>query len=186
VFQKVTLSIVVFLAVIIQIAVLPNFFSPGTIPDLFLVLVILWTIRRGFEKVLPWTVLAGFFLDLAYHWAVGISVISLALVTFGINSLAKRFLALQGVSRAFMMIALVVFGTIANDLFSGVLIKIFDYLKNDIIGTNLPNFLDYKIFIKIIYNIFVLAIIYWPVEKLENMLNFYGQRASVQSRFFQR
>lgn len=185
-FRKITTLIIIFLAVIIQIAVLPNFFSSSVVPDIALVLTIIWTVREGFEKTLPKTIILGVLFDLINGWTIGISVITLILISFGISSFAKEFLMTQKTWRIFTLGLLVVLSSIAGDLILVMFGKffnvsaIFRYLNYN--GTF--TILDPKIILRSVYNLLLFVFVYWPVNNLEKFMDRYVRGISQQEKRF--
>jgi rod shape-determining protein MreD len=183
-FQKTVTLIMIFIAIVIQVAILPNFFPSGAVPNLILVVVIIWTIRDGFERTLVKTILAGFFLDFVYHWTVGINISYMVLVSFAASSITKRFLVSQKTWRMFTMALLAVLGSIAADvaliIFGKIinLSSVFHY-----IDFNFPlNIIDINIIIKAVYSFLIFLILYWPINQVENFLAIYDQRKTHYAR----
>ncbi|HPN96911.1 MAG TPA: rod shape-determining protein MreD [Candidatus Moranbacteria bacterium] len=182
-FNKAVIFSLIFIAVILQSSFLPIFFPPETIPDLALILIIIWTIRNGFEKTVGRSILAGFMLDLVYFWPVGISIITFVTISFITSFLAKRFLISQRSWRLFIIVCFVVLGTLINQTILVVFAKILTYLKEE---TLFSPFFGISSFFKIVSNIVLLFIIYLPIKKIESFLDMYTQKAPQQGRFFQR
>ena len=115
-FQKTVIFFIVFFAAVIETAVFPNFFPDGTAPSVFLALAVFWTIKEGFERALSKIIMIGFFMDLIYSYPVGINIISVLLVSFGVNYVAKRLLINHKTGQFFMMAAVVFAGVFGAEL----------------------------------------------------------------------
>lgn len=161
-------------AAIFQEAALVNFFPTLIVPDVLLVMVALWTVRIGFEKTLPRAILAGLMLDLVYFWPLGINIISLVFISYLVSFLAKRFLISQ---HAWKFIFLV-FLTVASTL---LLQSIYYFISTTLAlkgyffqpGTTV--IFTVGIVYKILANLAILFLIYWPVKKIEDFLSIYNQ-----------
>lgn len=177
--KKITIAAAIMLLIAIQISILPNFFPARAVPDVALVLLILWTTRRGLEKVWKLAVLTGIFLDLLSFLPVGMNVFSLIVTLFAVDYLARRFLVSQRTWRFFILVLISVFGTILNEILLLLLFSSVFWAEK--ISANALSFWDASMAHKIIYNILLLVILYWPLKKLEDILNLYGARAELKT-----
>jgi rod shape-determining protein MreD len=182
-FREIILWLIIFLAVIFQISVFPNFFPSGTSPEIILILVIFWSTRDGFKKNWKKAIAAGLILDLFYFQPVGTNVITLVLAAYAAGFISRRFLILQKTSGFFIILAIIAGGTFFNNLIMEILLKIRVVQEVLKIGVFAPKIWNITIFMRIAVNLFSFAIIYWPLSNLEKFLSFYKKR-SMQGRFF--
>lgn len=182
-FQKAITLLIIFFAAVFQISVFPGLFPSGLSPEALLILVIFWTAREGFEKTWPKAVFSGFVLDLFYSWPAGINAIAFILVSFGIGFFSRRFMISQKNLGFFVLLLLAAAGSVAHSLVLLVLGKICGSLNIAGAGIFLQDFSGRIIFLKILINMLLFVIIYWPLSSLEKFLSFYGKE-SMQGRFF--
>lgn len=182
-FQKVVLSAIIILLSVSQVAILPQFFPAGIVPNLVLIVVVYWTIRSGFSENWKKIILAGLFLDLAYGWAIGINILSLSVVSFAVGYLAKRFSMTQKGWGFAMAIGLVGFGALVNDAVINLLIRSVGWLKN----MPLESSMIYPFGMKIIWNAFLTAgcfvFLRLPLAKMEKFFDSYRNSRFVKTRF---
>jgi len=169
--QKIFIGIIIFLAVVLQVSLLPNFFSTGLVPDVALILVIVWTAKNGFDASLAKTISAGLLVDLFSFWPVGLSILSFLAVSFVVDSLSKRFLVPQTVRKMIIFISLILVGTWINYFLLTILMKIFVSIRN--LPQNDFSIWNQAIIFKPLFNLLTLAAVYWPLEKLEHI---FGQQ----------
>lgn len=182
-FQKAITLLIIFFAAVFQISVFPGLFPSGLSPEIVLVLVIFWTARDGFEKSWLRAVLSGFILDLFYSWPVGINAVAFVLVSFGVGFFSRRFIISQKNLGFFVLLLLAAAGSVAHSLALLVLARICESLNIAGAGIFLQDFSGRTIFLKILINMLLFVIIYWPLSSLEKFLSFYGKE-SMQGRFF--
>lgn len=182
-FQKAIFAAIIILLSVSQVSILPQFFPVGIVPNLVLILVVYWTIREGFSENWQRIVLAGFFLDLVYGWAIGINILSLSVISFAVGYLVKRFSAPQKGWKFIMAIGLVIFGALVNDAIIALLIKMIGWFKN----MPLESSMIYPLSIKIIWNALLTAVcfvfLYWPIERMEIFFNSYRNSRFAKTRF---
>ncbi|MFA6973744.1 MAG: rod shape-determining protein MreD [Parcubacteria group bacterium] len=179
-YKKFAIFALLFLLVILQVSALPLFFNARRIPDLVLLVVIFFTVKRGFPAAWKMALLGGFLLDLFSFFPVGVNVLSFVAVSLLINFLAQRFFVTQSNVKFFTLLALVLAGTIVNDVAVSVLMKIFLNVEK-IASTGFP-ILSLELVGKMLSNTLLFVLIYWPLKKLENLKNIYpyGQQMVVR------
>lgn len=175
--RNIFIAAIIFLSVTVQTSFLPNFFAFGAVPDIALILIIIWTAKTDFNSVLKWAILAGAMVDLASYRPVGMNIFSYVVIAFAANSISKRFLIPQVGWRFFTLILMVFFGTLLNSFVLFVLVKIFAGLNA---ASDFSN-INQAFFIKSAYDAAVFAIIYWPLEKIEKILAYYDKRIIIQN-----
>ncbi|MDO8241021.1 MAG: rod shape-determining protein MreD [Candidatus Moranbacteria bacterium] len=161
--QNIFVGIIIFFGVILQTSFLPNFFPTGLIPDVVLVMIIIWTAKADFNAIWVRAIFAGLMFDLLSFWPIGINIFSFVAVAFATNSLCKRFLVPQSVRRFLIIGIAVVVGTMINQLIVAIGINLQNFSWN-----NLEIF-NQALILKPICNLIILAILYWPLEKIEEV-----------------
>ncbi|MEK7598791.1 MAG: rod shape-determining protein MreD [Patescibacteria group bacterium] len=164
--KKITIFIVIFMAIMLQVSFLPNILPSGVFPDVALIIVIFWAARSGFNATWPWAILGGLMLDFIYFWPIGTNVFSFVAIVFGASYLAKRFLVADNLSRFFIMVALVISGTVLNESLTSILMK--SALGETVNFQTL--FFNTDLLLKIIYNLLIFMAIYVPLLKLEKFI----------------
>lgn len=182
-FQKIKTLMMILFAAVFQISAFPNLFPGGVLAEIILILVVFWTMQDGFDKTWPKAVAAGLIADLFYFWPVGINIIALCAVAYGTGFLTRRFSVSQKNLGFFVMLLLVMIGTLINSLILSLLLS--GYVRSGLgeINTFVVNIWDKKIFLKILINLFMFVIIYWPLSVFEKFMSFYDKK-SMQGRFF--
>lgn len=168
-YQKIKILLLFFLAVILQVSFLPKLFPQNIAPDLILVIIIIWSFKRNFNDIWPWIVVAGFILDLVSLERIGSYEIIFLAVAFLVDILANRFFVIQRGSTIFAIAILVIMGTIINIFglnFIHILSNYF-YGKGGVYFSKI--FEINKLILKIVNNLIILVLIYWPMAKLKNI-----------------
>lgn len=83
--------LLIWLALLLQLSVVPLFFERKFLPDLVLMLVLAWTIRDGFAGFLPWAILVGIFYDLLTYEMMGVHVVILTVCAYLVSFFSRRF-----------------------------------------------------------------------------------------------
>jgi rod shape-determining protein MreD len=182
-FRKTTIFILILIAALLQISFFPNIFPSGWAPDAVLILIIIWVFQDGFEKNWPKIILAGFVLDLFFFWPVGMNIIAILVVAFGMGFLTKRFHISHKNTGFFVMMALIAAGTIEYNLILNFFIAAFNSVDSNKINNLILNFWDKRIVFEILSNLLLFSIIFWPMILLERFLSLYDSR-SLSGRFF--
>jgi rod shape-determining protein MreD len=182
-FEKIIIFLVIIIAAVLQISFFPNVFPSGLAPEAVLLVVIFWVAQDGYEKTWIRTILAGFILDIFYFWPVGTNIIAISVAAFGIGYLTKRFAVSHKNLGFFVMLVVVLAGTLANDLVLNSLMMAYDRLGTREIYYSVSNVWDNKIILRIIANLGLFTLIYWPLLTLSRFLSFYDKK-SMQGRFF--
>lgn len=168
--KKITTFAFLLLAIILQASFLPNFFSAETAPDLILIILIFLTARKGFGEVWLMSITAGIILDFFSFYPVGINVIAFLSAILVVSFLARRFLVAHSVWKFATLIFLVIVGSIVNDLAVAVLVKLFLNTRETLAIFN------WDIALKILNNILIFCIIYWPLKKYDSLKNYLAPR----------
>ncbi len=168
--QKIIIFFIIFFAVISQSAFFSNVFFLGTGPNILLLLVIFWVSREGFEKALGKIILAGFILDLASFYPVGMNIFSFVAVAFLVSFFSKRFLAASSGWYLPVLFFLVILSTLANELILAGLFQLAGYFKSlSQINLIFP-LAGFILLKKIFLNILFFPIVYFLLLKNEKFL----------------
>ena len=103
---------IILMGISFQVSALAVLFSRGQVPNIILLIIIAWTIIVGFNKIWPWTIIAGVILDLASFEPIGKNVIFLLIVSYAVNFFLQRFLTENRIWRVVMISFFVVATTI--------------------------------------------------------------------------
>lgn len=183
--QKFIIFIIILTAVLFQVSVLPNFFSPGTVPELAMILIIIWTVNNGYERTIWRAITAGLLLDLFYFWPIGVNIFAAVIISYATDYLSDRFVIVQKTWKFLFLVAAVAGATIVNAAWGNIIGLIFKMSGREP-GFLIARFWDARLLIKIIIDIIILFIVYWPIRKLENFLSLYGPGSFGQKKVFQR
>jgi rod shape-determining protein MreD len=155
---------VVLLALIIQVSVLPVFFSYQNIPQIMLMLVIAGTIIFGFHRVLPWVIFGGILLDLISYQRVGLSVILFVLVSYFVSFISRRFLV-ENKNWGFLIM---IFFIAVATAFGRIYLFVINFMGNNwkSVVENYSKFLG-AIFIVTVYNAIIFFILFMLIKKKE-------------------
>jgi len=114
--QKIKIFILIFLAIIFQVSFFPSLTAGKIVPDILLILIILWSSQRRFEDIWLGIFFSGIFLDLIIFNKIGVNAISFIIISFMASFLQKRFFTTQKLSSFFVILAMVIGGTVLNFL----------------------------------------------------------------------
>jgi rod shape-determining protein MreD len=175
-FQNIFIFLAIFVAAALQVSFLPHIFSAENVPDFLLILILFWTTRMDFSRILLRVVWGGIVLDMAYFAPLGLNVAAFVFTAFSINYLAKKFLVEQETWKFFITLGLVVSGALFNDwilaIFSG-----FFPVGQEIYSRNL--FFNCMLGKRLLFDAMLFAFLYWPLIKLEKFFTFYGARINM-------
>ncbi|HAI74585.1 MAG TPA: rod shape-determining protein MreD [Candidatus Moranbacteria bacterium] len=174
--QKVIIFLIIFFAVILQSAVFSNVFFLGTGPNILLLFVVFLVSREGFEKALGKIILAGFILDLASFYPVGMNVFSFAATAFLVSFFSKRFLTVSSGWHMPVLFFLVILSALANELLLAGLFQTAVYFKSlpqiDLIFSLTLSVLLKKIFLNILF----FPVVYFLLLKNEKFLSLIARK----------
>jgi rod shape-determining protein MreD len=183
-FYKFSISFLIFLAVLIQFSVLPHFFPSGMVPDLALVLVIIWTVNVGFEAMLWRIVVLGAAMDIFSFWPIGMNVISLVIIAYATSFLAKRFLISPRAWKLLFILSAIALGTIVDYFILNSLFLAYAFLGSQKMDNLILKTGDVKNIFSALSNILIFFIVYWPLKSIEKFLSIYNNNLSTQSRTY--
>ncbi|MFZ2975039.1 MAG: rod shape-determining protein MreD [Candidatus Moraniibacteriota bacterium] len=155
--SKIRILIIIFLAVILEISFFPALFAGQIVPDVVLVLIILWSSRKKFEDIWLWAILGGFFLDLVIAQKIGINTISFVIISFLASFLRERFFIAQRAGAFLIALTLVTGGTILNWI-------LINFLTNFMV-----NFSWKLLLMKIVSNLAVAIFMYFLIARYKGV-----------------
>ena len=174
--QNIFIFIAILATTTFQSSFLPYFFSLEHIPDLMLIITIFAATRVDFSKILIWIVLAGVAMDMAYFAPLGLNVFAFVAIAYVSNFLARRILVTHGNWKFLAIFGLVIVGTFLNDWILAIFGEIIS--KNNL-NYSFSLFFGKDIFIKTIFNLMAVFLIYWPLKKISDYFDFYYSRTRV-------
>ncbi|HLN19136.1 MAG TPA: rod shape-determining protein MreD [Patescibacteria group bacterium] len=180
-FRKGVIFLVILLAASLQVSAMVNFFPNWAVPDVMLVLVVIWTAKDGFEKTLSRTIAIGVISDLISYLPVGENVVGLSVVSYLVGYSARRFLVSQQAWKLLFLVTIVIFATIANQVINFIIFTLVTLTeKKELLSAHI--LFNSGIIYKIIANIIILFVIYWPIKKIEQFLAVYNRDPIVNKK----
>ncbi|MDR3559051.1 MAG: rod shape-determining protein MreD [Candidatus Pacebacteria bacterium] len=164
--QKIIIFLTILILAAAQVSLFPNLMPGGLAPDAVLLLVIFWAARYRFDRVWLRVALAGLILDVLTSSALGLNVAAFAIAAFGVGSLAKRLKAAQKPLATLVLFGFVVFGTLAYG-FSFTALAVAASHFSGVVTTQFSGAWLAGLFFRIIYNLILFGILYWPFRKME-------------------
>ncbi len=175
-------SIIIFLAVILQITFLSKTTIFGVIPNLVLLLIICQSAIKGHKEGFLWAFLGGFLLDLFSKVYFGIWTLSFLFIAYIISFIVKKFLGKVGL---LSIIIISVFSTIFFDLIFLSVIKVnmlsFGVIIN-FIRFIIPEYFIHIIYKEIIFNAVLIIVIYLFLVKFNDWLSYYESSVKLPER----
>jgi len=162
-------------AIFIQAAFLPNFFVPGNIPNLLLLLAVFYTVRFGFEKVWVKLILAGLVLDLATFSWTGLNALALIAAAFSSSFLNRRFLVIHAKWKFIILVILMAAGTLAGEIVLFGVPFLAHQIPDNSSGFELAVILS-MLSRKIIFNLVMFVAAYWPLMRLEKFIKAFNRQ----------
>lgn len=165
--QKIVIFFIIFFSAILQQAVFSDMFFWGIGPNILLLLLIFWTVEKGFEIALWRNILAGFIFDVFFFYPIGTNVISFSLTAFFVGFISKRFLVAARNWRALILAITIIFATLANRLFLDSIIKIYVYFSGETFGSNSFPLFSSMTGKEIFLNVLFFPVVYFLLKKIE-------------------
>jgi rod shape-determining protein MreD len=166
----------VLLAAVAQSSLFPLWFPVGVAPDALLMILVFWVSRFPSERIWFRAIFLGIAADLVSFFPFGTSVVSFSLVSFGLSSLAKRFLVGRQTWNSPALWGLIVAATLGNATFLFFLGKIVSYSPNHLEHLDFIAPWNARVWLRIIPNALFLFMIYQPMVKLERLAAFHKQK----------
>lgn len=177
--RRIAILAFMLLVAVIQSSLLPAASGFRPVPDLMLVLAVLWAISKGFEKALPSLLAFSVIMDVFRSQPIGIEAVSLTLIAFGTSSFSKRFAFSQNVLKP-MVIALIVFGStlIDRSIASGIL-----WMACRFDAGQCHAFAGWDFWrtgaLSGMSNVVLAAVVYLPFRKMERLIDMYEYKRVV-------
>jgi rod shape-determining protein MreD len=159
--------LIFFIATILQVTIIPRLVLYGAIPNLVLVLIIIWSVLFGFKKSFWLALIAGITLDLFSGAYFGTFTFSFLLITFLVDLATTHIF-----SNNFLLSAL----TFCS-IFTTISVLLADYLAYKTL------IFDYRLLIIFIvtlfFNLFLTLILFPLINKFANRMSLYEQRVKL-------
>lgn len=147
--------IIIFLLVLLQTSLYPYLEICNAFPNLILILVLIFSILKGFKKSLVWTIFGGFLLDIySFDNPIGSSILSLFLVSYLVYFFS------QNVFKKTDVFSVILFGIGATLIY-----RLFVILFLLIIGTEFQIGFS-QIIMQIVYNLIILIPSFYLIKRL--------------------
>lgn len=166
-FQNVKIFLIFFLAAILQISFLPNLFFNNSAPDLVLIIIIIWSFKLNFNNLWIWIVVISFVLDIMNLERVGTNGIIFLVISVMVDFLANRFFVTQRNRVFFVLGIFVIGGTLINYISLNFIVNLSNHFFNQANYSFLKIFKMSDLIFKIINNLMVFILIYWPITQFK-------------------
>lgn len=164
---RLIIFLVVFLAIIFQVSVVPNFFYSGAAPDLIIVFLVFFASEVGFSRAWKWAIFLGFVSDLIFFSLPGTSALSFLVIAYLSDIVSRRFLSGQKIWKAFILGMLAAICSAFDCVLTLFLAKIINYFYE----TQYSRHLLWMILLKsALYNFVAAFIIFWPFKKIKKLV----------------
>lgn len=165
--RNILISLIFFWSIVAQISFLPNFFPNGIVPNIALVIIVIWVVKTNFNAVFKWAIIVGIMMDIMLFYPIGVNVLVFVLVIFIINSLSKRFLSSHNTTNIFTVSAMIAIGTTVD--YAGIffLNKLIVFFGKEY--TYSQHFFDQNILLKLLNNIIIFLVCYQPFKKISKI-----------------
>lgn len=174
---KVIILLGLFLLAVIQSSALPVFFESRAIPNLFLILVVFFSSRRGTERGLWLALSSGLILDMVSFWPIGANMLTLSLAAYISSSISKRFLTHEETSSYFLIAGVLVGAILSQEITLFIIFKIREgFLSGEIIQPA-PWQLIREITEKTIWSLILLIFLYPVMRKIDRF--FFGPARNI-------
>jgi rod shape-determining protein MreD len=174
-FQSAFIFLSILVGAAFQVSFLPHFFPSGSVPDFLLILIIFWVVRLDFSRTFFWVIISGVVLDAISLSPLGLHVLAFVSVAFLVDYLAKKIIVVQENRHFFVLLGLLILGTFLNDW---ILIGFNKLIVVDNFVYGLGLFFGRELFLKVLYNLIIFSLVYWPLVKLDDFFSFYSPRIS--------
>lgn len=151
--KRFLLFLLIFLIITLQVSFVNFFKIKGIGPDLILIILLIWTIEKGFENSWPAVLIIGLIIDVLSGLPFGLVSLSLISVVFLIDWLKKKIFSQKGF---WLVLILITIGTIFHNLF---LIIFGGLIQKGLV------FNFYHLLIEIFYNLFI-VILFYGIKKI--------------------
>lgn len=164
---KLFIFLVIFVAIIFQVSLIPNFFSSGASPDLLIILLVFFTAEAGFARTWKWALFLGVVVDIIFFTLPGASAITFLFIAYATELIVKKFLSGQKLWKAFVLAIIAALASMFDGSLTFFLTKIANYFYTTGYG---EHFFVTIIAKNALYNFILAFIIYWPFKKIKNII----------------
>lgn len=178
--RKIFIFFFIFLAAVLEVSFFSNLFSNSAVPDLSLVIIAIWSTKKGFERTLFLVIFLGLILDLLFLGPIGTHIMLLLFVAFVSSSLAKRLAEQEKGTSIIVLSGIVAVTTIVNFIGLKFISEIYSYFLN-LDNAFFADVFRFRVLgIKIFYNIIMLWTLFWPISKIGNIFYTHKDRVVLQ------
>lgn len=164
---RLIIFVIVFLAIVFQVSVVPNFFHSGAAPDLVIICLVFFVSEAGLARIWKWVIFLGFISDLIFFTLPGTSALSFLAIVYIADIIARRFLSGQQIWKAFILGILAAACLAFDYSFTFFLSKIINYFYE----TRYSGYFSWSILAKsALYNFVSVIIIYRPFRKIRKLV----------------
>jgi len=156
----VTGTLILLVSATLQSSVLPRVSVFGVHVDLVLVLVMVWSVRRGFDEATVWGLVGGGLVDLYSAGPFGVNVLALGVVAV----LAAAAGSALRQARGLVLLAYSPFGTIVYELLALFILQNLGW------RFDWPAMVALVVLPAAIVNTVVAPLVYWPLRALDERL----------------
>lgn len=156
--------LVFFLSSILQLTIIPRLFLFGAVPNLVLVLIILWSVLFGFRRIFWLALFSGFILDLFSGSHFGIFIIVFLLVAF-LSDLATEYIFSNNYFFSVLSLCLI---------FTVLINFTFDYLSLGSFFSDVQ--LIYIFILSLILNLILIAILFPLANNFKDRISLYQKK----------
>lgn len=159
---------IIFLVVIFQTSSIAFLFDLNWMVDVVLMLVLAWTLLDGFEEFFPWVIFIGVLCDLAHFTPIGLHVLILSLLAYGVSFFSKRFsVEIKGTG-----ILVVMFFVAAATLGSRIILLFWE-VDSSALLVDLSNFwITLRMFsLTFFYNLLIFFFLFFILGKVEKFFH---------------
>jgi hypothetical protein len=170
---------ILFFGALLQVSFLSGFISPENMPYVMVAYTVAITIIREFNRAFPWIILAALISDLFSYHILGESLIPLMLISYGVSFVSRKIWMAGNLwnrlAISFFGFGGAIFSFIYYSGMRFILGKLSFLQWMDLLTSN-----SYHTLIAALYTVIILALIYKPLEKIENHLMFYERKTSIK------
>jgi rod shape-determining protein MreD len=152
--------VLLLLAATLQSSVLPRFGILGVHLDLVLLLIMVWSVLRGFDEALVWGLAGGVLVDLYSAGPFGVNVLALGVVAI-LAAVAGTTLRQ---ARGLVLLAYSPFGTIVYQLITLFVLQNLDW------RVDWPSMVALVVLPSAVLNTIFAPLVYWPLRALDERL----------------
>ncbi len=177
--KKIALISLFFFLVILQKSFLVNLFFYNSVPDISLLVIIIWSAKKSFRSMWIWALIAGFMVDILSLSQIGLSMVSFLLVAFLVDYLSKKLLTDNEIIDFFIIMLLAIAGTFLADFLQLLFFQIMNFSSGIEVGILGSMFPINKLLVYLTEESLIFAIIYGCQKKIENIFSRHWEKVIV-------